>query len=777
MKARPGDEGRQFTAHDDAMKPWRAYAERGMKVFPVHSITERGRCTCGNPACKAPGKHPRIGDWENAATDDLSVIAQWVRRWPVANIGWALGRDGCGAIDVDFRNGGAESFACLEQRLGSLDTTRQISGSGSEHHIVAVPKGVELQSRSQAFGSEYPGVDFKTGGGCIIVPPSKHQSGGVYTWDAGSPPVQDLPRVWVDALLAQQNGKVGDRRPIGGIDDGVPLKKGARHDEMIRYAGRCAQTGMNEEQVLQTLVVWGENCCDAPYTKAEVETELRAAADSAVRKYGKRADGQTQRATGYAERGESIEWEPLYPFPSLDEAALYGVAGEIVGWLAPQTEAHPAALLLTLLTAVGNAMGPNSYAEVHDDRHPPRLFTALVGATSSGGKGTADAAIRPIYRQAAPEWFEAARHSGFASGEAVIAKLGGTNRTPGDDSPIEHRLLNYEPELARLLAIKGRDGSRLSGDMRDLYDSGVAENNRSKVHIRATGAHFSVLSHITPEELRLTLAGGDIYNGFANRFFFACVKRVREVPEPTPLDTEIVAAFAKRLSACIEFALERRTCERTPEAKEVWAEFYHAHTKDSGVVGSLLARTNTFRLRLSVLFSLLDRSPVVRAEHVIAAEAVVRYGVDSVRYLFSSYSGGSTVDRLLAALRKVYKEGLDGTARLRHFGNNKPADEVDAALQTLVERGKARIERDITPGGGPEKVTAFAVRAYEERIAPCVPLVVRRDSYTRRDGARDSSPDEPATSGDWPSKAQPSTPADFRGSAKPSPATSRRITS
>lgn len=290
MKATPGDEVRKATAHGDAMKPWRAYAKRGMKVFPVYSITGGGQCTCGNPACKKPGKHPRILAWENAASNDLSVIAQWVRRWPDANIGWALGRDGYGAIDVDFGNGGADSLACLEQRLGSLDTSRQISGSGGEHHIVAVPQGIALQSRSQAFGSEYPGVDFKTSGGYIILPPSRHYSGGVYTWDAGSPSVQELPQAWVGALVAAQNGKAGDGRPIGGIDDGVPLEKGARHTEMIRYAGRCARTGMDEAQVLQAVTVWGETYCNPPYTKAEVETELRLAADSAVRKYGKHAD-------------------------------------------------------------------------------------------------------------------------------------------------------------------------------------------------------------------------------------------------------------------------------------------------------------------------------------------------------------------------------------------------------------------------------------------------------------------------------------------------------
>jgi hypothetical protein len=46
------------------------------------------------------------------------------------------------------------------------------------------------------------------------------------------------------------------------------------------------------------------------------------------------------------------------PAPILADAALYGVAGLAVCGLAPHSEAHPAAMLLQLLAAFGNAVGP-----------------------------------------------------------------------------------------------------------------------------------------------------------------------------------------------------------------------------------------------------------------------------------------------------------------------------------------------------------------------------------------------------------------------------------
>ena len=34
------------------------YAERGLRVFPLHGIGPDG-CTCGDATCTSPGKHPR----------------------------------------------------------------------------------------------------------------------------------------------------------------------------------------------------------------------------------------------------------------------------------------------------------------------------------------------------------------------------------------------------------------------------------------------------------------------------------------------------------------------------------------------------------------------------------------------------------------------------------------------------------------------------------------------------------------------------------------------
>ena len=79
------------------------------------------------------------------------------------------------------------------------------------------------------------------------------------------------------------------------------------------------------------------------------------------------------------------------PLPApLAPEAFHGVAGEIVHAIEPHTEADPAALLITFLTAIGNLIGPGPHARVGPTHHPPKLFVVIFGPTSKGRKGTSE---------------------------------------------------------------------------------------------------------------------------------------------------------------------------------------------------------------------------------------------------------------------------------------------------------------------------------------------------------------------------------------------------
>src|SRR5580704_11177527 len=88
----------------------------------------------------------------------------------------------------------------------------------------------------------------------------------------------------------------------------------------------------------------------------------------------------------------------------LRPAAYHGLVGEIVRTLEPHTEADPAALIIQLLAATGNAVGRRPYFMPESDRHGLNLFAVLCGPTSMGGKGTSWGRIKHLFELAGPPW-------------------------------------------------------------------------------------------------------------------------------------------------------------------------------------------------------------------------------------------------------------------------------------------------------------------------------------------------------------------------------------
>lgn len=175
------------------------YAENGIPVLPLHSI-EKGKCSCKNPQCKSPGKHPRLEHGIKDASTDPARIRAWWQKWPTANIGLRL--DGLLVVDVDVsekvRRGvltkakGRQTLKALEATHGPLKRALvQHTGSGGTHILFKLPKG------QKAPGTIGPGIDVKAGsGGYIVAEPSNHESGDSYEWEQEPDDLGDI----LDAL-------------------------------------------------------------------------------------------------------------------------------------------------------------------------------------------------------------------------------------------------------------------------------------------------------------------------------------------------------------------------------------------------------------------------------------------------------------------------------------------------------------------------------------------------------------------------------------------------
>jgi hypothetical protein len=384
-------------------------------------------------------------------------------------------------------------------------------------------------------------------------------------------------------------------------------------------------------------------------------------------------------------------------WPTLDPAALHGIAGKVVETLGPHTEADPVALLLTFLAAAGNIVGLGPHAIADAAPHPARLNIVLVGDTSRARKGTAWAQNRNLLAQVDPSWTTGCVLPGIASGEALIAEV--RDGTSDEDLGVaDKRRLVLEPEFARLLAVAAREGSILSAVLREAWDGNILKNRTKAFPQVATGAHISVVGHVTREELLRRLTDTEAANGFANRFLFALVRRSKRLPEGGRLDPASLDDLAAEVGRAIERAHRVGILGRDADARELWAKAYEDFGEGSeGLAGAITARPEAQTLRLSVAYALLDGSPVIKAEHIQAALAVWSYCEASALAIFGDALGDPIADRLLAALREA-PDGLDGTAQSGLFGRHISAARLSQARQELERRGLISTEREKTDG-------------------------------------------------------------------------------
>ena len=165
---RPGrrPEGADVSHLDHALR----YAAIGVPIVPLFEPDDAGRCSCGNPNCSRPGKHPRNrGGLTNASTCP-DIIHSWWTTWPRANIGGITGVvfDAC---DIDDDDGVAAVKPLLEASQGVVPLVR--TGSGG-WHLYFAPTG--LGNRVKFL----PGTDWRGAGGYVVLPPSRHASGEAY---------------------------------------------------------------------------------------------------------------------------------------------------------------------------------------------------------------------------------------------------------------------------------------------------------------------------------------------------------------------------------------------------------------------------------------------------------------------------------------------------------------------------------------------------------------------------------------------------------------------
>jgi hypothetical protein len=150
----------------------------GIGVIPLW-WPENGACACPKGAeCNSPAKHPLTTNGLKDATTSTSVILSWWERYPSANIGLVTG----GEIDVIDVDGAIPAYQQLITDSGVPEHVATVlTGRGDGGlHIYCTPGGNKtIPSGKHGLPNK---IEVKGAGGYVVAPPSRHVSGGTYTY-------------------------------------------------------------------------------------------------------------------------------------------------------------------------------------------------------------------------------------------------------------------------------------------------------------------------------------------------------------------------------------------------------------------------------------------------------------------------------------------------------------------------------------------------------------------------------------------------------------------
>ena len=249
----------------------RRYAARGWRVFPLE------------PGAKRPLKGLK---WLARATDDEGQIARWWDGHPDRGSGLALGASRLLVIDIDSEQG-EEAWATVVHERGGDEpiNTLEVQTGRGRHIYFSFDADDRRHVGVKNQANTWKGVDVKTAGGYVVLPPSLHPSGVRYQWSPMSArEAMPVPGWLYDAIIEAQGRPRVDvpREPLARREPSTGTSRyGARAlDEdcaIVAGAGEGSRNNTLNERAYRIgqLVAGGE------ITEGDAESRLLEAAMAA----------------------------------------------------------------------------------------------------------------------------------------------------------------------------------------------------------------------------------------------------------------------------------------------------------------------------------------------------------------------------------------------------------------------------------------------------------------------------------------------------------------
>jgi hypothetical protein len=650
---------------------------------------------------KPNSKQPVLAAWQKRATTDFDQIKSWWAEGSARNIAIYLRASQVVVIDVDSIKGGDETFKQLVATYGPLPPTYTVkTANGGLHFYYRVYGDFYTQDYPKFLG---PAVEFLRTG-YVVAPPSELEDGKLYTLVSGNLGAGDftqLPLSWIESVFAGQ-GRDTEKAEWHRTEDWF-FDKGARNEGATRLAGYYRRIGLSASEIEEHLHSAGRHGRFEAYNE---DADFREELATIARSIGNHRPGEINLVE------TSLTLRKRAHKPLLDDNALIGPLGNFIQYIEPITETHPAALLMQALAVFGNIIGaidasdPGIGFYVEDRHHKTALYIMIVGYSALAGKGDSWSRIRHLFSLVDSTWQVT---NGFQSGESVIVQLEDdeetdltlVDNTRGNIERGVHRgakdkrCLCVESEFNRVLSVASRQGNTIKDILRTLWDEGEAAKITASTRQKVTGATFSLIGHITPEELTGKMEEIDLVNGFGNRFLYCYTERTqylrtddtwsftnRELkPFVGPLRTAVRWADAGNAPEDYEFS---------DDAKFIFDEYFErlfiqGQRSVLSLEDKLSARARPIVRRLAVIYAVSECSDIIELRHVQAALSIWNYCIDSVSYIFSDWTGDKEADKIYTALLQRPSGLTKSQIRTDVFSNNRV--NLDRALNVLISKG------------------------------------------------------------------------------------------
>jgi hypothetical protein len=396
-----------------------------------------------------------------------------------------------------------------------------------------------------------------------------------------------------------------------------------------------------------------------------------------------------------------IELQESGDFPApMNEAAFHGLAGEFVNLVYPETEACKEALLIQFLTWFGSRIGHGPRMDLDGWQHT-NLYTAIVGTSGNGAKGTSLNVVETFAQAVDYNWWVDRGHGGYQSGESVVETLALLKESKS--------VLMIEHELNRLFTVMARQGTTFRDYLELMWDCKAMSTHRVRDNHVCHDPHGSIIGHIQTEVARGSMKASLRDSGLANRFLYCSSRRSKVVVFPKQIqwrEHELVDRVKKVIQQFEEKPEELAILMRwSDEGSRAYAEFAESGESDN----VFLTRRRPQVARLSMLYALLDGKGEIGAEHIRAARVVWDYNVKTVEYVFGNVinaTNNSAADKILFILKRLPAgHGLNlKQISLQVFNNNADKATVHMALEELKFRKLAYMARGASTGGRPPEI-------------------------------------------------------------------------